>query len=62
MPRVTPLMTRVVPIVLFLLLGLVMTIWAQPVMRFMETATATLYTPRGYVDAVLAGAVTEGQR
>ena len=47
---------------LFLLLGLVMTIWAQPVMSFMETATATLYTSRGYVDAVLADAVTEGQR
>lgn len=55
-------MVEIVPIVLFLFIGLVMTIWAQPVMSFMETATATLYTPRGYVDAVLADAVPEGQR
>ncbi len=54
-------MVEVVPIALFLLLGILMTIWAQPVMSFIETATTTLYTQSDYVDAVLTDAEV-GQR
>jgi multicomponent K+:H+ antiporter subunit D len=47
---------EVAPIVVLLGLGLIMTIYAQPVMSFMEAAADALYMPNGYVAAVLGDA------
>ena len=47
---------EVAPIVVLLGLGLIMTIYAQPVMSFMEAAAGALYMPNGYVAAVLGDA------
>jgi multicomponent K+:H+ antiporter subunit D len=53
---------EIAPIVLFLVLALGMTIYAQPVMHFMETAADMLYADSGYVDAVLADRTTGAGR
>jgi multicomponent K+:H+ antiporter subunit D len=46
---------EVIPILLFILLTVLMTVYAQPVMQFMDAAATTLYAQSDYVGAVLAG-------
>jgi multicomponent K+:H+ antiporter subunit D len=44
---------EIIPILLFLLLTILMTVYAQPVMQFMDVAATTLYAQSDYVGAVL---------
>jgi multicomponent K+:H+ antiporter subunit D len=44
---------EIAPILLFLSLGILMTVYAQPVMSFMEVVATGLYTRGDYVEAVL---------
>lgn len=53
---------EIIPILLLLLLTVGMTVYAQPVMSYMEGATTRLYTHGEYVSAVLGGAGSGGQR
>lgn len=51
MPRV--LLTEIVPVVLLLLMTLMLTIQAGPIMRFMEATAISLHEPRSYIEGVL---------
>jgi multicomponent K+:H+ antiporter subunit D len=51
MPRVSA--TEIAPIAALLILCLLQTIQAGPVMRFMQATAHSLYAPRDYVRAVL---------
>lgn len=53
---------EVAPIVLLLGLGVLMTIYAQPVMSYMQMAAEALYVPGGYVQAVLGDGTTGAVR
>ena len=51
---------EIAAILLFLGLALLMTVYAQPVMSFMQTAASTLYTEGEYVGVVLGTAPAGG--
>ncbi|RYE10083.1 MAG: monovalent cation/H+ antiporter subunit D [Hyphomicrobiales bacterium] len=51
---------EIAPILMFLTLGLLLTVYAQPVMSFMETAAQSLYTQGEYANAVFG--VAGGER
>ena len=53
---------EIAPILLFLALGILMTVQAQPVMSFMDQAASALYARSEYVEAVLDVAATGPQR
>ncbi len=50
-PRV--LLTEIVPVVLLMLMALMLTIQAGPIMRFMEATAVSLHEPRPYIESVL---------
>ena len=39
-------------VLLLIACGILLTVWAEPVMRYTEAAASELHSPRGYVDAV----------
>jgi multicomponent K+:H+ antiporter subunit D len=52
-------LVEIVPVVLLLTLTVVMTIKAEPVMRYMEATASTLNHPNVYMQGVLGGTVVE---
>lgn len=50
-PRV--LLTEIVPVILLLLMALVLTIQAGPIMGFMEATAVSLHNPSAYIEGVL---------
>jgi len=47
---------EIAPILLLLGLGVALTVFAHPALGFMQTASASVYAPAGYIEAVLGSA------